>query len=119
MAIDVGRYIFEDERVWHRPLARNRVLVGLGTAMFGLAASAVMPKRAEADHGPVFYGCNTCSCCVWGPGCCVDNCTTCYCGCHTGGICWYTCFHGDYYKCCDFKHPGDNCCICRTYLGSC
>lgn len=119
MSTDVATSLFEEHGFWSQRLQRSRVIAGAATALFGTVGSLVIPRPASADHGPICYGCPTCPCCVWGPGCCVSGCTTCYCGCHSGGICWYTCFHGDYYKCCDFKYPGENCCICRTYLGNC
>lgn len=117
--IDLQERLFDAERLDQLRIGRSELLKKLGAGLFGIAGLLIMPASARAGHRTVCHGLPPCSCCVWGPGCCHNECHVCDCGCQAGTYCWYTCYHGEAWKCCDFMYPDPptNYCICKHWLG--
>ena len=114
-ALDLVRH-FEDQAA-DTPLGRIRFLQVLGVALFGLAFTLVMPKKAQAAPYPC-YGYDQCACCS-GPYCCLRSCFDGFFGCASQQQCWWTCTINGLYQCCDYGLTGGGNCICSYYAGGC
>jgi hypothetical protein len=118
-------------------MARSRFLRISAGAVFGAAATAFLPRYAEAhcpsdDRHPCFGfhlcqpsdGCNTheADCCDNNDNVCAQSCNAGGIGCPSGNSCWYCCHSGERYKCCDCCRDAPECsdpCICRFHVGTC
>lgn len=107
-------------------LARSRVLAVFGTALVGFATRMVVPDSGQATHQspqPICYGYGLCHCCN-GSACCTSYCEASYnhTHCPSGGQCWYNCYCGMTWQCCDWHVLNTNKqthCICYTAIAQC
>lgn len=95
---------------------RSRLLALVGGAIVGVAVRAVAPEVAAAADYPCF-GPPTCAQCA-GSTCSEYGCTA-----HDGACpgttlnCWYTCYLGCYYRCCDWDSQAGFC-SCRGLVNA-
>ncbi len=95
---------------------RNRFLAFVGASIVGLAVRAVAPEIAAAADYPCF-GLPTCLCCD-GSTCCESGCVPWNGHCPGTSLnCWYTCYLGCYYQCCDWT-GGAATCSCRGLVNA-
>lgn len=121
-----------------RRLVRSRFLRVSSAAFFGAAASAFLPRYAEAhcvetgNHPCTVYelcgsgnqGCNNdeAACCSDTNNYCSNSCDHNDPTCDSQGAtfnCWVTCHQGKRYRCCDCKRGPGNYCMCRFQTGTC
>lgn len=118
---------------------RSRFMRMSAAAVFGLAASAFLPGRADAhcptsSEHPCFgfdlcggypsTGCNNAEahCCSNTKNYCSDACDHNQTTCDTNGPqhnCWVMCHEGKRYRCCDCKKEEGGFCMCRFQTGLC
>lgn len=121
-----------------RRFVRSRFMRISSAALFGAAASAFLPRYAEAHCAetgphPCFgfplcgdgnQGCNNheADCCSDTNNYCSNSCDHNTITCDTQGAtfnCWVMCHEGKRYRCCDCKRGPGNFCICRFQTGTC
>ena len=124
---DLDRGSFEKLSVLRgEKLVRSRALAVLGTALVGVATRMVLPDSAEAIHSsvnPPCFGYGGCHCCN-GSTCCTSVCEASYSHTHCpgGGQCWYSCYCGTTWNCCDWHVKNTNQqthCICYGVVTTC
>lgn len=103
--------------LWFERRWGHALVGGMGMRLMG-------PDAAKAPHTqPLFQPCfgsgiTNCHCCASGGVCCEGGCYRVRIGCPGGGSCWYGCFSGSIYWCCDHRSTQQNkYCICRQYSG--
>lgn len=113
-----------------RALRRRGFVALVGAAVGGIGMGMMRPGRALGTHHigmppnwalpPCFPSSwHQCHCCSSSGVCCEGGCTRAFKGCPSGTPCWFGCYLGSIYWCCDHNatqhHDGE--CICRVYSG--
>lgn len=101
---------------------RNRALAMLGAGLFGFAARMFAPGDAFANHQPAPYPCHgahPCICCNGTLCCDLGGCAAVSDRCESGEQCWYVCWCGGIWACCDWiNNLSGVLCICRARVGN-
>ncbi len=112
---------FEPVLLDNVPFGRSRFMALVAGVVTMLGVRMVLPPAARAYHGDDPFPCfgyGSCHCCV-GTLCCEPFCSyTTWLGCPSGGQCWYSCYCGYVWHCCDWDDGQGHRCICTARTSS-